>query len=269
DGRWLTPDDDDGMVINIDFADKEPDVALGETISLRVNGRETDWQVVGKVTTQMVGLGEPRPEIPMAYVTYDGLAAVMGGPGFVNRVVVAADDHSPAAQSALSNRVSNQLAASDVRVRAIDTNAKMRDQAENLTLPILLLLLSMAALFAVVGGLSLAGTMSLNVLERTQEIGIIRAIGAPGRDILQIVISEGVFVGLLSWLLAAIVAYPMGWVMSTAVGISFIKTPLIYAFAPLGILLWLAVVVVLAVIASYVPARNASKLVVREALAYE
>jgi putative ABC transport system permease protein len=129
--------------------------------------------------------------------------------------------------------------------------------------------LTLAALLAVVGGLSLAGTMSLNVLERTREIGIIRSVGAAGPDVTQIVIIEGVFVGLLSWLLAAVLAYPIGYVMSVTVGISFIKSPLVYGFAPAGILLWLLVVVILSIVASVIPARTASKLVVREALAFE
>jgi len=82
----------------------------------------------------------------------------------------------------------------------------------------------------------------------------------------QIVIVEGIFVGLLSWLLAAVFAYPMGYIMSITVGISFIKSPLVYGFAPAGILIWLVVVVILSIIASVIPARSATKLVVREAL---
>ncbi|MCP5094951.1 MAG: ABC transporter permease [Chloroflexi bacterium] len=268
-GRWFSPDDKKEIVLNIDLAADAPDIALNDEITMRINGRESEWQVVGTVTTQMVGVGEPRPEIPIAYVAYDDFETAVGGHGMVNRVVVGTMAHTAVAQSTLSDQLDARLKANDIRIRTIDTHTKMRTQAENLTMPILLLLLSMAVLFAFVGGLSLAGTMSLNVLERTQEIGIIRAIGAPGRDIMQIVIIEGVFVGLLSWLLAALLAYPMGWMMSAAVGISFIKVPLIYAFAPLGILLWLALVILLAIIASYVPARNASKLIVREALAYE
>jgi putative ABC transport system permease protein len=268
-GRWLTADDENGIVINIDFASKESDIAVDDEITMRIYGIESDWHVVGIATTQMVGLGEPRPEIPMAYVEIDAFETAVNKTGDINRVAIATTPHTAIAQSNLAAELNELLADNAIRVRTIDTHNEMRAQAENLMMPILLLLLSMAVLFALVGGLSLAGTMSLNVLERTQEIGIIRAIGAPGRDIMQIVVIEGVFIGLLSWLLAAIVAYPMGWIMSTAVGISFIKVPLTYAFAPLGILLWLAIVVALAIFASYVPARNASNLIVGEALAYE
>ncbi|MCP4426704.1 MAG: ABC transporter permease [Chloroflexi bacterium] len=269
DGRWLKRGDTDAVVINIDLALAEPDIGLDDWVTLRINGRESDWRVVGKATTQMVGLGEPRPEIPMAYVPYQQYAAVAGQPGRFNRIAVAGSEHTPDAQIALSRQLDAQLRGRDIHVRSLETYTETRTQAENLMTPILLLLISMAALFALVGGLSLAGTMSLNVLERTQEIGIIRAIGAASGSIMQIVIIEGVFVGLLSWLLAAILAYPMGWVMSTAVGVSFIKIPLAYDFAPLGILLWLLIVIILAIIASYIPARNASRLIVRHALAYE
>ena len=60
-----------------------------------------------------------------------------------------------------------------------------------------------AALLAVVGGLGLAGTMSLNVLERTREIGVMRAVGGSDGSVRLIVVFEGLFVGILSWVLSA------------------------------------------------------------------
>jgi putative ABC transport system permease protein len=269
DGRWLQPGDSNALVANIDLSANEPDIAVGETVQLRVNGRAADWEVVGIVTPQLVGAGEPRPENPIAYVPYAYFATENRLADHVNRLNVAAEDNSASAQTALTRRLSNQFSERGIHLRNSDTNAHTRILAENLTMPVLLLLISMAFLFALVGGLSLMGTMSLNVLERTQEIGVIRSIGATGAVIMQIVVIEGVFVGLISWLFSVLLAYPMGWLMSTAVGISFIKVPLTYQFAPLGIFLWLGVVIVLAAIASVLPARNASRLVVREALAYE
>ena len=49
----------------------------------------------------------------------------------------------------------------------------------------------MAILLALVGGLGLMGTMSINVLERTREIGVLRAIGAPNRGVAQVFIRGG------------------------------------------------------------------------------
>ena len=62
---------------------------------------------------------------------------------------------------------------------------------------IVVFLVIMAALLAAVGGIGLSGTMSINVLESTREIGVMRAVGASNGSIYQIFITEGVVVGLV------------------------------------------------------------------------
>jgi putative ABC transport system permease protein len=111
--------------------------------------------------------------------------------------------------------------------------------------------------------------MSLNVLERTREIGVMRAIGASDGSVLKIVIVEGVLIGLLSWLFGAVFAVPLSRLLSDAVGVSIFQTKLSYTFSLEGVGLWLVVVIVLATLASLLPARNASRVTVREVLAYE
>ena len=127
----------------------------------------------------------------------------------------------------------------------------------------------MAVLLAVVGGLGLMGTMSLNVLERTREIGVMRAIGASDGAVRQVFMVEGILIGMLSWLLGAGLALPLSKLLSDAVGLAFTKAPLSYTFSLNGVLLWFVVVVILAALASFLPARSASRLTVREVLAYE
>ena len=122
---------------------------------------------------------------------------------------------------------------------------------------------------AVVGGLGLMGTMSINVIERTREIGVMRAVGASDGSVLKIFMVEGLFIGVLSWFIGTIVALPIGKLLSDAVGIAFTDFPLNYTFSTNGALLWLAVVLILAAMASFLPARSASRLTVREVLAYE
>jgi len=131
------------------------------------------------------------------------------------------------------------------------------------------LLLVMAVLLAVVGGLGLAGTMSINVLERTREIGVLRAIGATDRAVLWIILAEGLLIGLISWALAVVVAVPLSAALSRAVGLALLQTPLRYAFSFGGVVIWLGLVIVLAAVASLLPAWNASRLTVRDVLTYE
>ena len=134
---------------------------------------------------------------------------------------------------------------------------------------LIVLLLIMAFLLAVIGGLGLMGTMSINVLERTREIGVMRAIGAPNRSVRRIFIIEGIIIGIISWIIGTILAYPVSKTLSNLIGDQFLNAPLVYTFAFDGALIWLVLVIVLAAIASFLPAWNASRITVREVLAYE
>jgi putative ABC transport system permease protein len=83
------------------------------------------------------------------------------------------------------------------------------------------------------------------------------------------VIVEGVLIGLISFILAGIFAIPIGMVLTNLIGIAILQTPLDFVLATEGYVIWLGVVIVLSAFASFAPARSASRLTVREALAYE
>lgn len=156
-----------------------------------------------------------------------------------------------------------------VRIDTVSTMETERVEAEVIFDVMVSLLLVMAILLALVGGLGLMGTMSINVLERTREIGVLRAIGAPNRSVAMVFILEGVGIGVLSWIMGAALAIPMSQALNAAVGSATLGQPLTYSYSLQGMWLWLAVVIVLSALASFIPARNASRLTVREVLAYE
>jgi putative ABC transport system permease protein len=121
----------------------------------------------------------------------------------------------------------------------------------------------------VIGGLGLMSTMSINVLERTREIGVLRAIGASNWDIQSIVIVEGMVIGLISWGIGLLLSLPLTGVMAAGVGIIVFGTPLQTIYGLTGIFAWLIGILVLGIIASALPARSASRLTVKATLAYE
>jgi len=131
------------------------------------------------------------------------------------------------------------------------------------------LMLAMAVLAAVVGSLGLMGTMSINVVERRREVGVMRAIGATSLTIVGIVVAEGVLLGVLSWLLALPLSYPGSRVFSDIVGRELMNVQLDFSYSTYGAILWLAIVVILSAFASLWPALRATRMSVREALAYE
>ena len=131
------------------------------------------------------------------------------------------------------------------------------------------LLMIMTFILATVGSLGLTGTMSLNVMERVREIGVMRAFGASSRSISRIVIIEGLLIGMMSWVLAIGLSLPISSFLARVVGVSFMDYPMTATVSPGGIFTWAAIVIIISIFASLFPALRAVRLTVTEVLAYE
>jgi putative ABC transport system permease protein len=133
---------------------------------------------------------------------------------------------------------------------------------------IVTLLATMAVVIGVVGSIALSGALSLSVLDRRREIGVMRAIGASSGDIASLFIGEGLILGWLSWLVAVPLSIPGGNLLAQGLG-GAMGGELVYKFTSTGMLYWLVIITVLSAIASWFPARGATRVSVREVLAYE
>jgi putative ABC transport system permease protein len=125
----------------------------------------------------------------------------------------------------------------------------------------------MALLIAIVGAVALSGTLSLNVLERTREIGVMRAIGASATAVSGQFIGEGLILGWLSWLIAIPLSIPAAQLILNLLS-GVINTRLVFQFSGPGVIYWLATISFLVVLASWFPAQKAAQTSVRESLAY-
>lgn len=260
-GRWFQPDEREALVVNVDFRAGESDIKVGDLATLRVEGQELQWPVVGIVSTQMMG--------PVVFAPYEAFSEAVGMTGEANRIVLVTERHESAAQTEAARLVEERLRAGGFPVAQVDTESEMRGGTQSIFDVLVMLLLFVGILLVAVGSLGLMGAMSLNVLERTREIGVMRAIGASNGIVARIILVEGLIVGLLGWFLGGLLAVPLSWALSYAVGTAFVQVPLAYTFSVAGVLFWLVLVVVLSVLASLLPARRAWRLSVREALAYE
>ena len=127
----------------------------------------------------------------------------------------------------------------------------------------------MALLLAAVGGLGLTTTMSINILERVREIGVLRAVGASNLAVRRIVLAEGLVIGLLSWAVGTLISLPVSAWMSEQVGLALIDVPLSFQYSIPAAIFWFFALIIVAVVASLGPARDAVRLTIREVLAYE
>jgi putative ABC transport system permease protein len=259
-GRWLVPGDTDAVVLNQLALLQLPGVGVGDSVTLDLAGKPTSWRVVGIV--QEIGLGAS------AYVTDEAFARAgeLAGRARSLRLVTATQDD--AATAAVLRSVERSLQESGVGVATTLSAVDLRTGLDDHVLLLIVSLVVTAALMATVGVLGLTSTMSTNVVERTREFGVMQTIGGTPRTVRSMVVSEGVFIGALSWVFAIVLALPLSAVVNGMVGRPLFNVPLPLVSTPLTVLTWLAVVLVGSALASAVPAWRASRLTVRETLAY-
>jgi putative ABC transport system permease protein len=254
------PSDTNSIVIEDSFLKKDPDVHVGSLITLKIRTIEQPFRVVGIVRGDLLN--------EFGYVTRDYLDGRLSAHGAVDTLMVGTTAHDAESQSAIARKLSDDFSARQMRVTDTTTQRNLQKTIGDSLNIIVVFLVIMAALLAAVGGIGLSGTMSINVLESTREIGVMRAVGASNSSIYQIFITEGVVVGLVSWILGVAVSVPIALLLTDSLG-QAMSFPLSFAYSPLGVVAWLVFVVVISVAASLLPAYRAARVSVAEAIAYE
>lgn len=260
-GRWLVEGDESALVVNSEALKDSPQLTVGSTAVLKIGTRKLKFTVVGIAKSTLTG--------PIVYAPYPWFTGAVQEAGGARSVQIVAQSANPQAQTELGRKIEEHLKKNNLRVQNVDITweqkQRIRSQFDILTM----FLLIMAILLAFVGALGLMGTMGINVLERTREIGIMRAIGASSIAIGKIFVIEALCIGVLSWLLGVLLALPVAALLSYQVGVLFLQSPLAFSFSFLGVGIWLVLSALLSVAASLLPARNAARLSVREVLGYE
>jgi len=259
-GSWLTSGVRRGIFVNADFLDLSPSLQIGSVITLNIAGREEEWTILGSGA---------RGFIPVAYVFYEDLISQTGLDGLANRLVIQTTRSDPGFQSTLESNVLARLEQINFDVLGSQTTTQLKETSAAQMDILIVLLLAMVVLIAVVGGLGLAITMSLNVLERTREIGILRSLGAQNGVVRRVVIVEGLVIGLISWAVSIPCSIPLAIWLGDSLGNSLLARPLDYIFSIPAMLMWLGLMLGISVIASIIPAQNAARLTIRDALVYE
>ena len=262
-GRWLKTGDENAIVIGNHLLNIFPDLKVGDWLTIEANGKETDWHIIG--TYSITGNVSP----PLLYVNYEYLSALVGEPDMAYSLRIITSQHDAVTQKRINDQVQAAFEAHGIQISSTQLGADFIEDQKAQTDILVYFMLVMASLIAVVGGLGLMGTMSINVLERTREIGVMRAIGASNGDIQAIVIVEGMVIGIVSWAISILVSIPITNVLCYGVGMAILTAPMPAVYGVSGIIAWLIFTIVLGTLASALPARRASKLTVRDTLAYE
>ena len=262
-GRWLTTGDENAIVIGNHLLNVFPNLKVGDWLTIKINGKETKWHIIGTYT--ITG----NSDVPLLYVNYEYISRLIDQPGQVYSLRVITTSHDALTQKRVNDTLSALFAARGVKVTGTQLSADFIKNQTAQTDIFVYFVLTMAVLIAIVGGLGLMGTMSINVLERTREIGVMRAIGASNWNIQSIVIVEGMVIGLMSWVLSIVLSIPITIALTTGVGLAILTSPMPPVYGLTGIIVWLVGILVIGTLASALPAHRASSLTVRDTLAYE
>lgn len=141
------------------------------------------------------------------------------------------------------------------------TAATISQEVGNITAALGLFLAGIAAVSLLVGSIGIANTMFMSVMERTKEIGVMKAVGATPGMIMGIFLIESGIIGVVGGFLGLLASVCVSYAIS-------------YFGVPSNVTWWVALSAVLfsfavGVVAGYVPARNAAKLDPVEALRFE
>ncbi len=261
-GRWLQPGDTTAITVSEAIWSDYPGLKPGDQLKLKINGQEDYWTVVG------IFRFVSRNEI-IAYASYDYISGLLNLTGQSSSYRVVTDQHSLEYQKQMAATIDSNLRGLGYHVSEVRAGLSTLQTASESLAILINFLLIMALLTAAVGSIGLTGTMGMNVMERTREIGVMRAIGATDAQITKTVMVEGIIIGMISWFLAAIVSFPITILLSRIISLAIFNSPSMFLLNPLGFLIWLGLVLILAAVASVLPARNAARLTIREVLAYE
>jgi putative ABC transport system permease protein len=258
----------------------DDNVTVGENVTFTraVNGEVLNATVVGIVEQQgssgVLGFGQTSGEPRMYAPARPYYERTVASPSLrarqlvYGRVLVKAE--SPGQVDAVQGRVYNYLGEhSDARQLKpnsyefqVTTQDQIIGQVKQLTSTFTAYITGIAVISLIVGSIGIANIMLVSVTERTREIGIMKAVGAQNRDVLQLFLVEAVMLGVLGSALGAVVGVAGGYAGAQAIGL-----PL--AFQPVWFLAAVGVGVVVGVLAGLYPAWDAAQTDPIDALRYE
>lgn len=263
-GRALKPGDTHAVLVSPGFLNREPSLHLGGPMKIKIDGCEETYTIVGIVN--MMG------NASIGYMTvidYSAYARHVREPNRANAIIMTLNADSLDEQRTILSAVEDHYDRADIEVVSNFLISEEREEVDSAFSIIVVLLMVMTFILATVGCLGLMGTMSLNVIERTREIGVMRAYGASSAAIFRVVIIEGLLIGVMSWMFAIVLSIPISIALARSIGMAFMDYPMPASYSIGGIFAWAALVVIISIVASFLPALNAVRLTVTQVLAYE
>ena len=257
-GRWLTNKESNDVVLN---QAARGSLKIGERVSLSIDGKPSEWNVIGFTED----VGSPAS----AYVSLEVFSRRTNTVSQTKMLRISYADRSKENAVRKNREIEGLLEKENISVSSTIPVWLLHNAVAAHMKVLVNSLLAMAILMALVGTLGLMSTMSMNILERTREIGIMRAIGATPKKISALIVWEGLLIGSMSIFIAFALSLILSTYMGRLIGNMAFRTPLSLTISGLALGIWILIIILGSYAATLYPARRANKITTREALAYE
>lgn len=260
-GRWFTDEEPFSVVVSSRFAELrgyEP----GDRVEVTVGGTDVWLTIVGTVNDNAQGLSSSSRG--KMFAPLETVSRLMHRSGSADFFAVRFDrSDGPYVEETLA-RLERKFHDLQPGMLAAYADKEASLEASKI---LTILLYAMTVIVGTIGGIGIANTLTLNVLERRREIGVMRSLGARDGHLIQVFLTEALIMGGGGFLLGLALGYPLAvtlvWLMST------VLFPLDFLFPASMVGLAMLFTLALTTVASIGPALGAAKLKVSHALRYE
>ncbi|MBO9703322.1 MAG: FtsX-like permease family protein [Sporocytophaga sp.] len=261
-GRWLSVESGNEIVMNQQAWNLYRKPEIGSSVTLLLGNK--------CVSKKVVGIIEEFDKAKI-YIDLEQYNTLFNPQRLVNSLMFVAKDKEYSGILKLKREIESAIVSSDLDVLYVMSQServKIIYDHLNIILTIILLL---SFLVLVVSGVGMTSATSINIGERTREIGVMRAIGATPKKIYKIFVNEGMIISCLSIILGLILSFPLSKLAGVFFGNLILGdgAKLKYAFSLVGFIITILITALFGFLASTLPARRAIKIPTHKALSYE
>lgn len=260
-GRWYRTGETDSAVISSDLV-QSLGLRLGNSIRVDTGGGLRAFRIVGIAIDNSVFLGSQ--VAGKVFLPEEIVAQMDHRTGYATFFAVLFDKHDSEGVAGRLDQIAAQFKTYQVGSDSAVAEVRgAREQTSILTIA----LAAMSLLVGVIGALGVLNTLTLNVVERRREVGILRVLGGSDSSLIQAFLTEGLALGLCGWVVGVAIGYPLGALLTRIM--ESVLFHINYVFDAQMVLTSLVFALFLAGVASLVPALAAARLKAGQVLRYE
>lgn len=251
---------ENAVIINKALWDEEKWIQPGMTVTINIGGKSTSVTIAGIVNEV--------PPFPSIYMNLDSYKKIFNKNSMQN-IMISTKNLTLKEQLEVTKEIEERFKKNGIDISE-NWNISLLRKSFIEHLKVIINFLSVVALLAVVvGGLSIASAIGINVTERKREFGILRAIGVNNRQTIAMISFEVIMMGVAGWLLGLILAYPISILAGNYFGQIFLHSDLDNTMSVSGAVIWFAISIVVSFVSGLVPAYKTARSSLKEMLAYE